>query len=70
MGASKRKRTPTAIERDRIKALKDRLDAAITEHHRMRDELDALERRHPLEALRTALRRQLRRLRRHTRVGG
>jgi hypothetical protein len=70
MGVSKTKRTTTAIERERIQAIKDRLDAAITEHHRMRDELDALERRPPLDALREALRRQLRRIRRTNRVGG
>ena len=68
MGVTKTKRTTTAVERERINSLKDRLDAAITEHHRMRDEMDALERRHPLDALRSALRRQMRRLRHPSKV--
>lgn len=68
LGVSKVKRTTTGIERERIKAIKDRLDAAISEHHRMRDELDALERRHPLDPLRAALRRQVRRLRRPSHI--
>jgi len=66
----KANQSKTVLERERIKGIKDRLDAAITEHHRMRDELEALERRHPLDALRDALRRQLRRMRQHAKVRG
>jgi hypothetical protein len=46
-----------------MKSIRERLDQAITEHHRVREEIDALERQHPLEALREALRRQVRRFR-------
>jgi len=60
----------TIIERKRIRGITDRLDAAINEHHRMRDELEALERRHPLDALRDALRRQLRRMHQRAKVRG
>jgi hypothetical protein len=66
MGVSKTKRSTTAIQLERMKAVRERLDAAISEHHRVRDEIDALEHRHPLDSLRAALRRQLRRLRHGT----
>jgi hypothetical protein len=49
-----------------MKAAKERLDAAILEHHRMREQLEALE-QSPLAPLRAALRRQMRRMRHHGR---
>ena len=64
MGDSKPKRTTTAVRLERMKEVKERLDAAINEHHRVRGEAEALERRHPLDALRALLRRELRRVRR------
>lgn len=63
MGVSKAKQSTTAVQLERMKAVRERLDAAISEHHRMREELERLERRQPLELLRAALRRQWRRLR-------
>jgi hypothetical protein len=60
----KPKRTTTAVRLERLKEVKARLDAAISEHHRVRGEAEALERRHPLDALRDLLRRELRRVRR------
>ena len=57
MGVSRTKQSTTAIQLERMKAVKERLDAAISEHHRVREELEALERRRPLDVLRAALRR-------------
>jgi hypothetical protein len=67
MGVTKSKQSTTAIQLERMKAVKEQLEAAIVEHRRMRDELAALEQRHPLDSLRSALRRQFRRLRGSTR---
>jgi len=43
MGVSRTKQSTTAIQLERMKAVKERLDAAISEHHRVREELEALE---------------------------
>jgi len=66
----KPKQTTTAIHRERIKGIKERLEAAIAEHRRIQSEMAELENRHPLETLRDALRRQMRRLRYGNRTPG
>jgi hypothetical protein len=56
-------RKPTRSSRPpdqkRIDALEKRLDLAMAEHRRLRDELDALRARDPLHELRNVLQRQL-----------
>lgn len=52
----KGKRLPTATER--IKALEERLDAAVAESKRLRHAVDALRQRQELRDLRKRLRKQ------------
>jgi hypothetical protein len=52
----KRKNTPT--DKERIKDLEDRLDAAVAESKRMRLEMDELQKRNELRDLRKRLRKQ------------
>jgi hypothetical protein len=55
----KLKRSSPRPDQKRIDALEKRLNVAIAEHRRLRDELDALRARDPLNELRNVLQRQL-----------
>ncbi len=52
----KRRNTPT--DQERIKELENRLDAAVAESRRMRQEMDELQKRDELRDMKKRLRRQ------------